>query len=130
MKRKRCSLFLFLFLSGCVGGTFGNHEEVEMYPLRSASESEAKALKRCLRAAYAAQTAHIKSKGKPYRKTSDMPVDAYCQGIMLAQIGTPGGYEIMGQIHRDESTVRWTINQEGVIEEHLDNAPSDADLEF
>lgn len=128
--------FVFLFvgllggsLSGCVGGTLSNHNDIEEYPLRGATDSEAKRLKSCLRAAYQIQEHHKKKTGAYYRKASEMPVDQYCDGFLLAQNATKGGYEIMAQFHENENTVRWTINQDGVIEEHLD-AEYDDDLEL
>jgi hypothetical protein len=114
-----CAIALFL-LSSCVGGTFGNHTDIEEYPLRPASEGESAKLKRCLKAAHFVQEKHREKTGSYYQRTSDMPVDAYCQGLMLAQNHTSEGYEIMAQLHEGESTVRWTVNQAGVIEEHLD----------
>src|SRR3989338_1203428 len=121
--------FTFLFLYGCVGGTLNDTKEVELYPLRAASDGEAEKLKRSLNGAYEIQETHHKKTGRYYRKTSDMPVDAYCQGIMLAQRGMEDGYEIMAQITTNETTVRWTINSQGVMEEHLEPA-NDAEIEF
>jgi hypothetical protein len=110
-----------LLLSSCVGGTFGNHTDIEEYPLRGASDAEGAKLKRCLKAAHYVQEKHRQKTGAYYKRTSDMPVDSYCQGFMLAQNRTKDGYEIMAQFHEGESTVRWTVNQAGVIEEHLDS---------
>jgi hypothetical protein len=110
-----------LLLSSCVGGTFGNHTDIEEYPLRTASTSESNKLKRCLKAAHFVQEKHRQKTGELYKRTSEMPVDSYCQGFMLAQNRTKNGYEIMAQFHEGESTVRWTVNQAGVIEEHLDS---------
>lgn len=110
-----------LLLSSCVGGTFGNHTDIEEYPLRSASDAEGAKLKRCLKAAHFVQEKHHRNSGSYYKRTSDMPVDSYCQGLLLAQSRTKGGYEIMAQFHEGETTVRWTVNQAGVIEEHLDS---------
>lgn len=109
-----------LLLTSCVGGTFGNHTDIEEYPLRAASDAEGAKLKRCLKAAHFVQEKHHKKTGSYYKRTSDMPVDSYCQGFMLAQNRAKDGYEIMAQFHEGESTVRWTVNQAGVIEEHLD----------
>lgn len=110
-----------LLLASCVGGTFGNHTDIEEYPLRAASEAEGTRLKRCLKAAHFVQEKHQQKTGSYYKRTSDMPVDSYCQGFMLAQNRTKDGYEIMAQFHEGESTVRWTVNQAGVIEEHFDS---------
>lgn len=117
---KAAYVLTVLLLSSCVGGTFGNHTDIEEYPLRAASDSESVKLKRCLKAAHFVQEKHRQKTGSLYRRTSDMPVDSYCQGLMLAQNRTKDGYEIMAQLHEGDTTVRWTVNQAGVIEEHLD----------
>jgi hypothetical protein len=117
---KICFLAIFLLLTSCIGGTFGNHTDIEEYPLRAASDGEGAKLKRCLKAAHFVQEKHHRKTGAYYKRTSDMPVDSYCQGFLLAQNRTKNGYEIMAQFHEGESTVRWTVNQAGVIEEHLD----------
>lgn len=123
-----CLIFFFL-LSSCVGGSLGNPSEFEQYPLRTASEVESKNLKRCLKQAYAAQEKKKKQTGNLYKKSSEMPVDNECQGFYLHQKRTSKGYEIMAQFHENENTVRWSINQDGIIEEHLDE-DIDVDLEF
>ncbi|MGE3260447.1 MAG: hypothetical protein AB7K68_01595 [Bacteriovoracia bacterium] len=128
MKQLTALLFCLLF-SGCVGGSFGNHQDIEEYPLRGATEAEGKRLKRCLQRAYRVQQEHKKKTGKFYRHSSEMPIDDACQGFILAQKRTEEGYEIMAQFHEQESTVRWTINDQGVIEEHLD-PNADADIDF
>lgn len=120
---------LLLSLPGCVGGTLSNHAEVEEYPLRGATAEEGKRLKRCLRAAYKAQQIQKKKTGKFYRHSKELPVDDECQDFILKQSRTEDGYEIMAQFHEGESTVRWSINAEGVIEEHLD-PNADADIDF
>jgi hypothetical protein len=112
-----------------MGGSFGNHQDIEEYSLRSASESESKRLKRCLRSALAAQTRHQKKTGKFYRNTGELDVDDECQGFSLSQKRSDQGLEIMAQFNENDSTVRWTINQDGVIEEHLDGEEME-DLEF
>lgn len=122
-------LLALLTLSACVGGTLGNHSEVEEYPLRGATAAEGKNLKRCLNMAYQVQQRQKKKTGKFYRHSSEMPVDDACQGFILAQRRTEEGYEIMAQFHEGESTVRWSINQDAVIEEHLDPT-ADADIDF
>jgi len=98
-----------------------NHDGIEEYPLRGANRDESKSLKRCLLTAYEG----IQAK-KP---RADSKVDEYCDAYRLRHNRTSEGYEIMAQFHEDENTVRWTINQDGVIEEHLDPEFND-DLEF
>jgi hypothetical protein len=115
------SFLLLLLLPACVGGSLSNHEGIEEYPLRGANKDEAKSLKRCL------LTAHEGMEKKIPRAKSK--VDDNCEGYRLRHNRTNDGYEIMAQFHEDENTVRWTINQDGVIEEHLD-PELDEDLEF
>jgi hypothetical protein len=121
---------LFLLpLAGCVGGSFGDTSSFEMFPLREASKSEARELKRCLKAAHAAQENSRNSTGHYLRSVKDLPVDNECGGVRLGQHGTRTGYEITGEIRGEESAVRWSVNEKGVIEEHLDpEAPADLEL--
>jgi hypothetical protein len=116
-------------LASCVGGTLGDTSEFEMLPLRSATQNEAHGLKRCLNAARAAQESHRKKTGHFFRRVKDLPVDNDCGGYRLGQKGTPTGYEINAEIHGDDATVIWSVNEKGVIEEHLDPEGS-ADLEL
>ncbi|MGZ3694752.1 MAG: hypothetical protein ACXWQO_11255 [Bdellovibrionota bacterium] len=127
--RNSLYFMLLILLSGCVGTTFGNHQDIEEYPLRGATEQEGKRLKKCLRTAFNAQQIHKQKTGKFYRHSSELPVDDACQGFILAQKRTEEGYEIMAQFHEEETTVRWTINEQGVIEEQLD-PNADADIDF
>ena len=115
---------------GCVGGTLGNSRDFEMFPLRSASESESKKLKRCLRFAQTMQQEHRQRTGHYARKLRDLSVDEACNGFLLAQKGTSSGYELQAELREEDTIVRWSINEKGVIEEHLDSADEDADLEF
>lgn len=121
-------LLLFPF-AGCAGGTLGDASEFEMFPIRSASTTEGKKLKRCLKAAHAAQEHFKKKTGHYARKVKELPVDDYCGGFRMGQKGTPTGYEIRAEIHESETLVVWSVNEKGVIEEHLD-PEGDADLEF
>jgi len=116
-------------LTACVGGTFGNHNEIEQYPLRGATDAEASRLKPCLLAAHRAQERQKKETGAYYKRASELPVDAFCQGFMLTQKRTQEGYEIIAQFHENDTTVRWSVNRQGVVEEHLDPEYND-DLEF
>jgi hypothetical protein len=108
------------FFTACVGGSLGNSSEFEEYPLRSASESEAGRLKHCLRSAFRLQQAKKAKTGEYFRKASEFPLDSECDGFMLHQKKTPQGFELMAQFHENEFTVRWTINEKGVIEEHME----------
>jgi hypothetical protein len=112
-----------------MGGTLSNHDDIEMFPLRSASESEGKTLKRCLKAAHQAQEEHKQKTGKYARRVRELPIDGDCSGVLLAQSHSASGYEIRGEIREDDTTVRWSVNEKGVIEEHLDPS-SDLDLEL
>lgn len=115
-------------LASCVGGTLGDTSEFEMFPLRAASKSEAKDLKRCLKAARAAQEDHRRKTGKYIAKVSSLPLDGACNGLRLGQNRTKTGYEISAGIHEDEQAVLWSVNEKGVIEEHLDPENTDEDL--
>jgi hypothetical protein len=123
-------ILLSLLLTSCVGGTLGNHDDIEEYPLRAATEQEGARLKRCLKAAHWLQDKHRAKTGSYYKRTAEIPVDAYCQGFLLSlRPKSPDTYEIMAQFHENETTVRWTVNQDGVIEELLDGDYS-GELDF
>jgi hypothetical protein len=120
---------LLLPFTGCVGGTLGDASEFEMFPLRTASTSEGKELKRCLKAAWAAAEHFKKKTGHYSRKVRALPIDDYCSGFRMAQKSTPAGYEIRAEIHESDTLVVWSVNQQGVIEEHLDpEGNTDLDL--
>jgi hypothetical protein len=122
---------LLLPFSGCVGGTLGDASEFEMFPLRAASTAEGKELKRCLKYAQAAQERFKKKTGHYSRKVRELPIDKYCSGFRMSQKGTPTGYEIKAEIHEGESLVAWSVNEKGVVEEHLDPEGGDTpDLEI
>lgn len=120
---------ILLTLPACVGGSLSDTSEFEMFPLRSASQSEAKDLKHCLKSAHAAQESARARTGHYIRRVKDLPVDRACNGFRMGQKGTPTGYEIRAELRESETAVRWSVNERGVIEEHLDpeGAP---DLEF
>jgi hypothetical protein len=118
-----------LLLPACVGGTLGDTSEFEMFPLRPATRSEGKDLKRCLKAAHAAQEAHRRRFRHYARKVRELSLDDACGDLMLRQKSTSTGYEIRAEIHEDETAVRWSVNEKGVIEEHLE-PEGDVDLEF
>jgi hypothetical protein len=122
-------LLLALSLSACVSGSFGDHSDIEEYPLRGATEKEGKALKRCLKTAFRLQQEHRQKTGKFFTRASEMPLDDACQDFKIAQKRTQEGYEIRAEFSEGDSTVRWSINQDEVMEEHLD-PNTDLDLEF
>ena len=116
-------------LAGCVGGTLGDASEFEMFPLRSASSSESKDLKKCLKTAHAAQERFRKKTGHYARKVRELPIDDVCNGFRMGEKGTPTGYEIKAELKEDETMVVWSVNEKGTIEEHLE-PEGDADLEL
>ncbi len=127
MKKFLAPLFALL-LSACVSGSMRVDPEIEEYPLRSATPSEAKGLKRCLRAGHAAMEA-FKEKNKRYpRRTRQLNLDDECPGYHMAIKTEAEAYELMAQFHEEEQTIRWSVNQEGTIEEHLDEGMDDLDL--
>jgi hypothetical protein len=121
---------LLLLLTSCVSGSFGNHREIEDYPLRAATREEGRRLKRCLRAAHRAQENYKHKTGNYASRVRDLPIDDACQDFTMGQRQTGEGYEIRAQFSEDESTVRWSITSAGVIEEHLDPGITDLDLEL
>lgn len=124
-----CALgLLALGLTACVGGSLRTHPDLEEYPLRSATESEAARLKPCLRAGHAAMETYRKRHGRYPKRASELPIDAACNGFFLGLRRSAAGYELMAQFHENEQTVRWTVNQDGVIEEHLDEEIEDLEL--
>lgn len=128
-KRKICAFggrsfafacFIAASLAGCVGGTLSNHDEIEILPIRPATKKEGVGLKRCLLAARAAQEARLKKTGHYAKKAKSLPLDDDCGGFILTQGRSNTGYEIRAEIHDDETMVRWSVNEKGVVEEHLD----------
>lgn len=117
-----------LIFAACVSGSFRTHADLEEYPLRPATESEAARLKPCLRAGHAAMESYRERHGRYPKRSAELPVDAACNGFFLGLHRTTEGYELMAQFHENDQTVRWTVNQDGVIEEHLDEEIED--LEF
>jgi hypothetical protein len=117
-----------LFLASCVGGTLRSKNEYEEYPLRQASPKEGKLLKRCLLAAYEAQLDLREKTGEYYRRARDLPIGNKCDDLQVGQKFTADGFEIIAQFHEGESTVRWSVNQDKVVEEHYEEAGND--LEF
>ena len=74
---------------------------------------------------------HKEKTGKYYSKISQIPVDDECQDFIMTMKRSKSGFEIQAQFHENDNTVRWVVNQDGVIEELLDSGPGDLDdLEF
>jgi len=113
-----------------MGGTLSDTKDFEMFPLRGASESEGKELKRCLKSAHHYQEQRKLKTGKFARRLKDLPIDRYCSDFLMAQSGTNSGYEIRAEIRENEQTVRWSVNEKGVIEEHLEGDNEDPYLEL
>ena len=101
-----------------------------MLPLRAATEQEGQGLKRCLKTAHAAQEQRRRETGKYAHKLKELPIRSACKDLLLSQGRTQSGYEIRAEIREDEQAVRWSVNEKGVIEEHLDPNDSEPDLEF
>ena len=129
MARHALTLLALLLLPACVGGTLSDTSAFEMFPLRGASPEEGKGLKRCLKAAHQAQEKYRKKTGKWARRVKLLPLDEYCDDYRMTQSGTPTGFEIRAELRENETTVRWSVNEQGVIEEHLDGG-SDEYLEL
>ncbi len=113
-------VFTALLLASCVGGTLRAKNEYEEYPLRQASAKEGRVLKRCLLAAYEAQLDHREKTGEYYRRARELPIGNNCDDLQVGQKFTSDGFEIIAQFHEGESTVRWSVNQDKVVEEHYE----------
>ena len=123
-------LLASLLFTACVGGSLRNHEELENFPIRDATKDEGHELKRCLKAAHYYMELRKQKTGKPYARAAEIPSKKYCPDFKLS-LGEAesGGYEITAAFSDGDNTVRWSINENAVIEEHLPETP-DADLEF
>ncbi len=119
-----------LFLSSCVGGTLSDTKDFEMFPLRAASQAEGKELKRCLKFAHKLQEHRFKRTGKYARRLKGLPINNECGDFLMAQKGTQTGFEILAEIREDEHAVRWSVNEKGVIEEHLEGNDNDQYMDF
>lgn len=124
------ALSIALLLSACVSGSLRVDPELEEYPLRSATSKESKGLKRCLRAGHAAMEAYKQKKHRIPRKARELPLDEPCSDYLMTIQPTQSGYELMAQFHENDQTVRWTVNEEGTIEEHLDDGEGMEDLDL
>lgn len=120
-------LLATLLLPACVGGTLSDTKEFEMFPLRAASQQEGKGLKQCLQAAHKAQLHYRKKTGQWARKVKALPVAQWCDDFLMSQVRTPSGFEIRAEIREHETDVLWSVNEQGVIEEHLEGG-EDEDL--
>ena len=113
-----------------MSATLGNHDDIEMFPLRPATEKEGRLLKNCLLSVQRAQLGKSQ-KGGDKVPLSALNVDSNCHGLALKRHKTEkGGSEILAEKREDDNTVRWSINEQGVIEEHLDAGPDDQFLEL
>ena len=118
-----------LLLSSCVGGSFRNHHDIEEFPLREATKEEGAALKKCLLAARYYQELRKEKQGDTYKRAADIPSKKYCSNFKLSLNDTPQGYEITAELTDDDQTVRWSIGEDGVMEEHMDTGYDD-EMEF
>lgn len=128
---KHLALLLALaLLPACVGGTLSDTKAFEMFPLRAATTDEGPGLKTCLKAAHKAQEHYRKKTGQWARRVKQLPIDQYCGDYLMSQSGTPSGWEIKAEIRENETAVRWSVNERGVIEEHLEGGEGDEYLEL
>lgn len=130
MKKSFLVFILTIFGSSCVGGTLRSKNEFEEYPLRMATKSEGKMLKRCLMSAYEAQLDHREKTGEYQRKIRDLPIGNECGDLEVGQKISPEGFEIIAQFDQGESTVRWSINQDKLMEEHYEDSGEDMEFGF
>ena len=126
---KRIALLSLLLLPSCLGGSFRNHKELEDFPLREATKAEGKGLKRCLQASRYYMELRKEQKGEPYRRAADIPHQKYCKPYKMSLDQTEHGYELTAELTENESTVRWSIGENDVIEEHIEPKYDD-ELEF
>lgn len=129
MKRICFALLAATSLSACVGGSLRNHKDLEEFPLREATKAEGTALKKCLLAARYYMELRKEKEGEAYKRAADIPGKKYCSDYKLSLNGTEKGYEITAELTDDDQTVRWSIGEDGVIEEHLDPGYDD-EMEF
>ncbi|MCO5142861.1 MAG: hypothetical protein M9962_07215 [Oligoflexia bacterium] len=127
MKKMIGTLFTLL-LSSCVGGTLSDTSEIEEYPLRPATREESAQLKQCLLSLFDAQNLYATKHNGSIPPLSDLALDNECNRIRIQRKKTEDGFEILGEFHKNENTVRWSVNQHGVIEEHLEPMLYEDDL--
>ncbi|RZA05694.1 MAG: hypothetical protein EOP11_12235 [Proteobacteria bacterium] len=122
-------LAISLALPSCVGGSLRNHGDLETFPLRDATKEEGVRLKKCLQAARYYQELRKEKEGQPYKRAADIPGKKYCGDFKMKLDQTDAGYEISAELIDDDQMVRWSIGEDGVIEEHMDT-DFDEDMEF
>jgi hypothetical protein len=127
--------FFLVGMSGCMGGTLSKIPEADKEPdvqlaLRSATASEATRLRTCLRAAESAQRKHLSENGNFSQKLEGLGLEQPCQGLKARLFPKkPKGFEFWAEIWDQENMARWSINQKGVLEEHLEsNSLDEIDL--
>ncbi len=130
MKKIPFIIFSIFVLQGCVGGTLRSKNEFEEYPLRMASKSEGNTLRRCLFAAYEAQLNHREKTGEYQRKLRDLNLGDECSDLQVRQTVHSDSFEIVAQFHQGESTVRWSVNQDKLLEEHYEDSGEDMEFGF
>ena len=123
------STLLASLLCACVGGTLSDTKEFEEYMLRGATPAEGKKLEHCLRAVRDEQKRHLRKHKRYSGRAAELPIDEACSGIAVALRAFAKGYNVAVQMHGEESTVRWTMDQDGTITEHTDEDVNE-DWEF
>lgn len=130
------NLFLALglapLLSACaVTGGSGDKDALNLYPLRPATRDESRALKACLKSVHQLREEYLTKFERPPSRIAELPYDKYCDSdIRVSRVQLEeGGYEIEAQLNEAETSVVWSLNERGVIEEHVD-PDQDMDLEF
>jgi hypothetical protein len=118
-----------VILSSCVGGSLRNHEDMETFPLRDATKEEGARLKKCLQAKRYYQELRKEKEGEPYKRAADIPGKKYCGDFKMKLEQADSGYEISAEITDDDQMVRWSIGEDGVIEEHMEPEYDD-EMEF
>lgn len=117
----------FALFSGCVSKTFSDTSELEEYPIRDASEQERKHMEGCARALYQAQNKSMEKTGKYQRKVSNLGIDEPCQGLRVQLKGNPQHYIAAITITENDTTVKWEVNERGIVTEFGDT-DTDEDL--
>lgn len=127
MRRISLAFCLCAILTSCASASLSEKNDLEEYPLRSATDGESANLKRCLRAVEVVQKDQFEKKGEYFKKTKDLPIGRECLDFLVGLRSNGKKYEAIVQFHDNETTVRWSITDQGVIEEHMDE---DDGLEF